>query len=61
MKRPYWLAGTEGCEACTLHYVREMEFRCVACDRALCVHCVLIVRETREWFCRECGPHAGES
>jgi hypothetical protein len=36
-----------------------MEIRCSGCDRGFCVHCVVLVRETLEWLCRECSA-AGE-
>lgn len=54
---PYWLAGgTETCPHCTLTYVLEMEYRCVACDSGLCEQCVIVVRETLEVFCPQCAP-----
>jgi hypothetical protein len=54
-ERPYWLSGgTETCHACTHPYVYELEVRCVACDRGLCVHCAIIVKETREAWCPAC-------
>jgi hypothetical protein len=57
---PYWLiGGTEMCEACLGRFIREMECRCAACDGAFCVHCVLLVHESREWLCSPC--HASEA
>ncbi|HET7273604.1 MAG TPA: hypothetical protein VFI91_00370 [Longimicrobiaceae bacterium] len=54
---PYWLDdGTEMCESCTHLHILQMEYRCVACDRPLCVHCFVIVRETHEVFCEKCHP-----
>jgi hypothetical protein len=57
-ERPYWLGdGTERCGACTHGYVYEMEYRCVACDRGVCCHCVRIHATTAEvlWvLCPEC-------
>lgn len=53
--RPYWLgAGTETCGACTHVYVYEMEYRCVACDRGVCCHCVRVHAATAEVRCPEC-------
>ncbi|HEX6161632.1 MAG TPA: hypothetical protein VF111_15755 [Thermoanaerobaculia bacterium] len=52
---PYWLGGgTEVCGLCTHRHALETEFRCAACDRASCVHCVAIDRETGEVLCHEC-------
>ena len=52
---PYWLAGgTESCDFCTHTYVLQAEYRCVACDRASCEHCIVVVREPGEVFCPEC-------
>ncbi|HEX6135602.1 MAG TPA: hypothetical protein VFZ24_16640 [Longimicrobiales bacterium] len=39
-------------------YVLETGVRCVACDRCLCMHCVVVERVTRETWCPEC--HAAE-
>ena len=47
---PWWLGGgTETCHACTHLYACETGFYCAACDRGLCVHCVVIERSTREY------------
>jgi hypothetical protein len=56
---PYWLdGGTETCEFCTHPHVLQSEYRCAACDRAACEHCVTVDRETGEVLCHEC--HAEE-
>lgn len=56
----YWLSGgTESCALCDHPHVREHEYRCAACDRANCEHCVTIDRETGEILCHECAAEAG--
>jgi len=63
MKRlpPYWLAGgSERCDLCTHAHVLEMQVRCVGCDRGVCDHCVVRVRETEEVFCFDCRPRGAE-
>lgn len=58
---PYWLAeGTETCEGCMERYVLQAELRCTGCDGAYCVHCVVVIRATREVYCATCAPHGGE-
>lgn len=57
--RPYWLTeGTETCSGCTHTYHYEVERRCVGCDRGVCEHCMVKVRETHEVFCPECAQEA---
>lgn len=57
--RPYWLdGGTETCALCGHPHVLQSQFRCAACDRPNCEHCVVIDRETGEVLCHEC--HAAE-
>jgi hypothetical protein len=52
----YWLArGTEACAACIHQHVLQMGYRCAGCDRGVCEQCVVVVSETREAFCPECG------
>jgi hypothetical protein len=59
--RPYWIDdGTESCGACTHAYVYEMEFRCVACDRGICCHCVGMSVSKREVLCPECLREEGD-
>jgi hypothetical protein len=59
--RPYWLEdGTESCSACTHLYVYEMEYRCVACDRGVCCHCVRVSVTTGEVLCEACEAEAEE-
>jgi hypothetical protein len=54
--RPYWLdGGSETCELCDHPYVLQSEYRCAACDRASCEHCVTVDRETGEVLCHECA------
>ena len=54
-RHPWWLTGgTETCHACTHLYTYETGLHCVACDRGLCVHCVVIERVTREPWCPGC-------
>jgi hypothetical protein len=61
MTRPYWIdSGTERCTACTHVHVYEMEYRCVACDRGICCHCVRINVDTREVMCPECEADTQE-
>lgn len=56
---PYWLdGGTESCELCSHPHVLQSQYRCAACDRATCEHCVVIDRDTGEVLCGEC--HAEE-
>lgn len=58
-QRPWWLDdGTESCHGCSHLYVYQMEFRCVACDRGICCHCVRVVAGTREVLCAECEAEA---
>lgn len=53
---PYWLAeGPESCSSCTRLHVYEMQYRCVACDRGICCHCVSVSVATREVLCAECA------
>ncbi len=52
---PYWLSdGSETCALCTHRYVLQMEYRCTACDRGVCEHCAVVIRETRELLCTDC-------
>ena len=51
---PYWLDGTEICAVCEHPYVLQAEFRCTACDRPNCEHCVVVNRETGEILCHAC-------
>lgn len=52
---PWWLDdGEEVCEHCLQRYAYEVEVRCVACDAALCPHCAVVVRATRESYCPGC-------
>lgn len=56
---PYWLeGGTETCSGCTHLYVYQMEYRCVACDRGICCHCVRFDVTTRDVLCAECQAEA---
>ena len=57
---PYWLdGGTETCSLCELPYVLQQEYRCEACDRPVCEHCIVVVA-TGEVFCHACPPDAEE-
>ncbi|HSJ10392.1 MAG TPA: hypothetical protein VK928_10770 [Longimicrobiales bacterium] len=59
MKLPYWLEpGTETCADCTHMYHYEVVRRCSGCDRGVCEHCVVVVRETREVLCPQCAREA---
>jgi hypothetical protein len=61
-RHPWWLDdGTESCCGCTHTHAYEMEFRCVACDRGICCHCVRIVMQTRELLCPECEAESVEA
>jgi hypothetical protein len=56
--RPYWLTGgTETCEVCEQPYVLQDEYRCAACDAAMCVHCI-VEAETGDVFCQACRGEA---
>lgn len=59
--RPYWLGGTELCELCECRHVLQQQYRCAACDRASCEHCVEIDPDTGEVLCHECrnAPEEG--
>jgi hypothetical protein len=58
--RPYWLdRGTETCSACTHLYVHAMEYRCVACDRGVCCHCVRISVVGGDVLCPACETESG--
>lgn len=58
---PYWLdGGTETCEFCEQLHVLQSQYRCVACDRASCEHCVLVHRETGEVLCLDCAGGGAE-
>jgi hypothetical protein len=60
-RRPYWLlGGTESCHACSHFYVYPMEYRCAACDRGICCHCVRIAVVTGEALCPQCAAEGGE-
>lgn len=53
---PYWLGGgTERCDLCAHPHVHQNEYRCAACDRAACEHCVSIDNESGEVLCHECA------
>jgi hypothetical protein len=53
---PWWLeGGTEACSGCTHLYFVEMEFRCVACDRGICCHCVWVADAARTVLCAACA------
>ncbi len=59
--RPYWLdGGAETCAFCDHPYVHEHGYRCAACDRGSCEHCVTVDRETGEVLCYDCLAEAGE-
>jgi hypothetical protein len=50
---PYWLRSHEQhCTGCEAPHALAVEARCVACDRAYCVVCVVVV--SGELFCSEC-------
>ncbi len=51
---PYWLDGTETCDLCEHPHLLQSQFRCAACDRASCEHCVVVNRDTGEVLCVEC-------
>jgi len=53
---PYWLSGSEECDACGGRHVVEMQLHCVACDCCLCMVCALVVRLSGETFCPTCAP-----
>jgi hypothetical protein len=58
---PWWLdGGSESCTACTHSYAYEMEFRCVACDRGLCCHCVRLDVSSRTVLCTDCAAETSE-
>ena len=53
---PYWLSGgTEHCDLCGHPHVLQAQYRCAACDRASCEHCVSIDPRTGEVLCHECA------
>jgi hypothetical protein len=53
---PYWLdGGTEICALCEHPHVLQSQFRCAACDRPNCEHCVVVNRDTGEVLCHECA------
>lgn len=59
---PWWLVGgTETCHACSHLYSYEARLHCVACDRAVCVHCVLIESVTLEPWCPGCFENEREA
>jgi hypothetical protein len=54
---PYWLRSHEqACVACGAPHAHAVEVRCVACDRAHCSFCVVIVED--DPFCIECQPES---
>ena len=58
---PWWLEeGTEICPACSHTYVIQTEYRCVACDGAICAMCVETVTTT-EVLCVGCVCVAGDA
>ena len=59
-KTSYWLSGTEECAHCMQRYVYEAEYRCHACDGAICCHCVVVLRETSEVVCPDCHAQPAE-
>ncbi|MGH7447501.1 MAG: hypothetical protein ACRELT_08065 [Longimicrobiales bacterium] len=59
---PWWLSsGTDPCHVCAHLYISEVGLRCVACDRGLCVDCVIIEQETREPWCPGCYANEREA
>jgi len=53
---PWWIQeGMEICGFCLQRYSYEVEYRCTACDRAVCPMCVLQVGEQLEAYCPECN------
>lgn len=59
---PWWLGGgTETCHACSHNYSYEVGLHCVACDRRVCVHCVLIEVVSREPWCQGCFENEREA
>jgi hypothetical protein len=51
--KPYWLEGSgEICGECEHPHAHAVAARCVACDRAFCPMCVVVV--AGEAFCPEC-------
>jgi hypothetical protein len=54
-RTPHWLSeGTDRCHACAHAHAYELTVRCVACDRATCLHCIVIERTTGEAWCPAC-------
>jgi DNA-directed RNA polymerase subunit RPC12/RpoP len=52
--RPWWLDDSEeSCPACGHTYVIQTEYRCVACDGAVCSLCVASILDT-EILCPDC-------
>jgi hypothetical protein len=55
---PWWLeAGTEICPACGHPYVIQTEYRCAACDGAICALCIVNSIEN-EIVCLGCARSA---
>jgi hypothetical protein len=48
----WWLGGDEECPHCGQRYAYEMEYRCAACDGALCPLCV--VKQEASVRCPDC-------
>lgn len=58
---PYWLTGgTETCELCEHPHVPQSQYRCAACDRASCEHCVVMDGESGEVLCHDCAAEEEE-
>lgn len=50
----WWKSGgSERCDFCLHVYAYEMEYRCAACDRAVCPCCV-VVKQRDILLCPEC-------
>ena len=57
----WWLdGGTETCELCEQPHAPQSQWRCAACDRASCEHCVTVDPATGEVLCHACAAETRE-
>lgn len=55
-EEPWWLEqGADWCHFCEASFHPEALYYCVACDRAVCMLCVVQGPDKRDIRCPECG------
>jgi hypothetical protein len=51
----WWTAQEETCDYCLHRYALATEVRCIACDRAVCAECAVLIVD--QLWCPECRVH----